>query len=221
MAYEPRGKVGQVVEAMRAEPARIWTSADVAQVMEVQQAAVTAHLDTAIKHQVIFRKLENGRCQYSVKPFPVDDIRIPQVPTGGYVPPQMIATRPGSEVPRKTLPPPADAVQNGAQNIPEIIPAAPAPAPAPTAATVACGARPGDGMVGFPPAAAPAEPKPEEADEEPAEFDCWLSMRTGQMILVGVEVDEDGRVVLTPEQVGIIRAKTAWAPLPRTEAADV
>jgi hypothetical protein len=42
-------------------------------------------------------------------------------------------------------------------------------------------------------------------EEEPAEFDAWLSARTGGMVLTGVEVDEDGAITLQPDHVDYLR----------------
>lgn len=97
MAYEPRGKVKVLVDAMRADPERVWTSPEAAKVMEVHQGALSAHLDTAVRNACIYRRLEAGRCQYALKPF---DAPPPlSVPAATWTPPRMVAPRPGSDQP--------------------------------------------------------------------------------------------------------------------------
>jgi hypothetical protein len=99
--------VKALVEQMRKQPERIWSSPEVAGVMDVVQAALTAHLDPAIRHQVIHRKLENGRCQYALKPFPVAEAPAP-TPTAAptWTAPLMVAPRDGSDQIHVNPPPP-------------------------------------------------------------------------------------------------------------------
>lgn len=71
MNYEPRGKVKNLIDAMRAAAAErpVWTSVDVAAVLQTSTASVPAFVDPSIRHGVLFRKLQNGRSQYSLQPF--------------------------------------------------------------------------------------------------------------------------------------------------------
>lgn len=83
MTYEPRGKVAVLADAMRKDPGRIWTSQEVAAVMNISQAAVSAHLDAPIRHGAIHRKLENGKCKYNLRPFveaPAPALQQPRIP---------------------------------------------------------------------------------------------------------------------------------------------
>lgn len=67
MTYQPRGKVKQLIDAMREQPEHgIWTSTEVAAQMDVSQGALTLHLNAAIKHGVLLRELVDGKCQYSL-----------------------------------------------------------------------------------------------------------------------------------------------------------
>lgn len=126
MAYEPKGKVAALADAMRSDPGRIWSSTDVAKVMEVQQGAVSAMLDAAIRNGAIYRRLDNGRCQYALRPFlpaatpaPSPAPRIPVI--GKDLKPATLTPQHGDETTRQA-PPPAPTT-----------PPAPAPEPDPVA----------------------------------------------------------------------------------------
>lgn len=47
-------------------------------------------------------------------------------------------------------------------------------------------------------------PRVRVSADEPQEFDAWYSVRTGSMRLVGVKVEPDGSVLITPEQLAIL-----------------
>lgn len=113
MSYEPRGKVRPLLDAMRASDRPVWTSLELAQVLECTPAAVPAYVDRAIQHGLLYRRLESGRTQYSLKPFPpaataaTDALR--ESTATGWRPPQMACTRPGAEQPRAPSPAPTPA----------------------------------------------------------------------------------------------------------------
>jgi hypothetical protein len=192
MSYEPRGKLKILVDAMRAEPERVWTSPEVAKLMDVQQGALTAHLDSAIRNGAIFRRMAANRCQYSARPFeaPAAPAVVEPPKPPAFVPPQMTAPRAGSDVPA-----------------PSRAPGPPRP-PAPTPAPV---------LVPAPAVQADAEVLEEEPEaEEEVEFD-YCVYRNGAMQLWGVQVNVDGSVSIAPEQLMEIRARVAWLP-PSKEA---
>ncbi len=64
-------------------------------------------------------------------------------------------------------------------------------------------------------ASIPEEGAGEEAEEETVEPDAFYSCRTGEIVLVGLEMDEDGRVTIPADLVLNIRRAVAWAPPPR------
>lgn len=114
--YTPRGKIVPFIEAVKADPDRVWTIADIAKVMELHSRKVGGSLVYAERNGVVFRAKRDGRLVYSGKPFPdgeappepkkklarrkedegwatqPDDMRIPRV-VPGWVPPQMVAPR--------------------------------------------------------------------------------------------------------------------------------
>lgn len=198
MSYEPRGKVKLLADAMAADPQRIWTSPEVANVMQVHQGALTAHLDTAVRNGAIFRKLVNGRCQYSPKPFPADaaDIVVPTFT--GFVPPKMTAPRAGSDVPHVNPP---------REPVPPAATAAPVPAPAPMPA---------------PAVIAEESAAVEEAnvEDEAVEFDFCV-YRNGTVQVWGLQANDDGSVSISPEQLAELRNPIACMPpaqaLPQSE----
>jgi hypothetical protein len=117
----------------------------------------------------------------------------PSASVNGYVPPQMIAPRAGSDVRLPSRAPgaaPASAVAAVAPVAAAPLPPAPKPAPA-------------------------ADPQPEAAvddapaagaeDPEPRAFEAWLSGVSDELVLQGVHVDEYGDVTLSPEQVAVVR----------------
>ena len=112
MAFEPRGKVAVLVEAMRAAPEKlIWSASEVATVMEVPRGNLPAYLRASIDHRMVFQKVEDGRSFYSLQPFePVTPAKL-LIPTmkkpGDWVPPVMTPPRGTTGyVPRQPLPEP-------------------------------------------------------------------------------------------------------------------
>jgi len=72
MAYEPRGKVGVLLDVMKAQPHKVvWSAAEVAATMEVQQGNLPAYLEAVIKHGLLHRLVESGKSSFSLRPFPV------------------------------------------------------------------------------------------------------------------------------------------------------
>lgn len=203
MSYEPRGKVKNVLEAMRAEPERIWTSVDVAKVLEVNSASVSAHLDTSIRHGLIYRQIVAGRVQYNTRPF-----------APAYVPPQMTAPREGSDV-RMPSRAPASTLDFGKRSTSAAtasgheLPDDTAAASAAASLSVANG---GDARVASAGCADHSEEQAQDEPEEAVEPDAYVSCRTGEIVLVGLDPDEEGRVTIPADLVMAIRRLTAWAP---------
>jgi hypothetical protein len=114
--YCPRGAIVPLIEAVRAEPERIFTVADAVKVMGVRSNKVGGSLTYALRAEVIFRGKVKGQTVYKGTPFapevkmdppPVqkktvkvaagwptsaDDPRIPQV-VPGWKPPSMVCVR--------------------------------------------------------------------------------------------------------------------------------
>lgn len=171
MAYEPRGKVAILAEAMRGGPGRIWSTKEVARLMDVKESAVGSHLDTAIRHGAIFRKLENGRCQYALRPFlpaPPPAPQEPRIPVfSDWRPAPMGASR---GEPQQLAPGPA---------------APSTPAPAPNLPTCAI---------------SQTDPKclttPKEAEPE---FNAAL-WADGDLVIYGAQENDDGSFTLNAAQ---------------------
>lgn len=108
--YVPRGRVTLLLEAFRDEPKRVWTTSEVARLIEVGHREVSAYVSYAIKAQVIHRVKRGRDVFYSLTPFrdapkpppakprkpaawnPEGDPRIPQV-VAGWRPPTMVPPR--------------------------------------------------------------------------------------------------------------------------------
>lgn len=115
---------------------------------------------------------------------------------------------------------------------------APAPTPAPTSAPAPSTAttpeidprfaaahyghdlRPGDGLVlvqvqndETPNAAGAGElEQVDEEEDEAVEPDAFYSCRSGEIILVGLEPDEEGRITIPAELVTLIKRQITWSP---------
>lgn len=61
------------------------------------------------------------------------------------------------------------------------------------------------------PEEAGGEPPPDEAEEE-TQPDAYISCRTGEIVLVGCPVDEEGRVTIPADLVQSIKRQIAWSP---------
>lgn len=118
--YEPKGKILRFLEAVKAEPQRVFTSAEVAHIMRTTIKAVSTATECAIREHMVFRAKRTGYrgLVFSGTPFadvtpaakrkhperPVitngwatdpDDPRIQKV-VPGWKPPQMVCTRSGA-----------------------------------------------------------------------------------------------------------------------------
>lgn len=49
-------------------------------------------------------------------------------------------------------------------------------------------------------------PQKPQADDKPIPFDCWLSGVSSELVLQGVQTNDEGDLVLTAEQVAAVRA---------------
>jgi hypothetical protein len=188
MAYEPRGKVGNLVQAMRAEPGRIWNSSEVATLLETAASSIPAFLDTALRHNMIFRKLENGRTQYSLTPF------APVVPPPQHARVVDPTWRPPQMVPPRGTP------------APMVAQAAPAPTPAPLPAAPSAPPEPAPVLAD----ASTPEAASAEVDEEPEV--TWTMWEDGDIDLFGLVELENGGYRLPAEALGRLRKFVAWMP---------
>lgn len=196
MSYEPRGKVGELVAAMRAPGAiPVWSSAECAAVMGIMTTNLPAYIDAAVKNGAVHRRMENGRCYFSLQPFAAEEARpatvleIPTMSVPGWKPPKMTAPR-GEAAPRVILRDP----------LPKPIPA-PVPAPAPI-------------VVAAPPSP-PAQPleteEPEPEDEEAVAFNAAL-WADGDLCLFGLVELEGGGHKVNAENVPALRKLLMGAP---------
>lgn len=187
MEYEPRGKVAILADAMRADPGRIWSTPEVAKVMDVRQTAVGTHLDTAIRHGALHRRLENGRCQYALRPFLPPPPPEPRIPVFGkdfsaeQLPPQH-----GDETAAKLVKPATSMLW----------PPAATQAPVATSAPTSESAEPLADMVLD--MKVEAQAQPDEA-LEPVEFNAAL-WADGDLVIYGAQENEDGSITLMADQ---------------------
>jgi hypothetical protein len=232
MSYEPRGKVKALIDAMRAAASErpVWTSTDVAKVLETSTNAVPAFVDPSIRHGVIFRKLENGRSQYSLKPFPPSATVAPGAPrettATGWKPPQMACTRPGAGTPA----PGArrhDTVDGLAPGAPRIYPDEPREDAFAKMAAARQERREtaGDTENGRPAEKVqerqepqPAltieldEPLDDQRQEEDAEPLTWAHWDDGDLDLFGLVELENGGYRIQAKDVARLRRMLAWLP---------
>lgn len=214
MPYEPTPKVKAVIDAMRAEPQKIWTSAEVAPILEVLRAQVPSYLETAVRNRVLFRKINrSGKLEFSAQPFPVDppatsELTVPTLST--WKPPRMEAPRAGSD---ERLPtrapgsPPAPSAAAPSAGAPVPPPAEPASAPAPEPSPAPSVAEPE-------PVAGAAGDEVEQAEEEDQVTpNAFVDIGSGDVILIGCDVDEDGRVTVPSQLVRRIVGRMAWTSL--------
>lgn len=182
MSYEPRGRVADLLTAMRAAPEKVvWPGADAAQTMGIAQANLTGYLDAVIKHKFLFRKIENGRSYFSLQPFPIETVSAPAPGPAAWQPPKMTPPR-GQQAspPREPRPEPTRA---------------PAPAPKPAPSPL--------------PEPLPEPETPVEAAEEAPLFEAclWLD---GDLVLYGMTELEDGGWLVKSEDVMRLRKRLAW-----------
>lgn len=207
MSYEPRGKVAKLMEEMRQQPDRIWTSQELAAAMDLHPKAITSYTDAAIRNGALYRKLENGRCQYSLKPFPAaplaDGVNV-SAPT--WRPPTMTPPR-GTSAPIPSLtaapspqPHRLDAALAVAAVPPQIATRPPEPAPVVADASILEGAS--------------ADVDEGEDEAQAVEPDAFVSCRTGEIVIVGIDPDEEGRITLPADLVALIKRQIAWSPAP-------
>jgi hypothetical protein len=111
MDYEPRGKVSEQIERMRADPNphRIWPGDEVGKAMGIPPSNVRAYLAAALTHKLLYRQLDNGKSFFCLKPFPTEKADEPlHIPT--FKPPAMTPPRGDHRLPPtkvENLPPAA------------------------------------------------------------------------------------------------------------------
>jgi hypothetical protein len=62
--YTPKGRVTVLLQRMRPEPERIFTSSECARIMDCKQAAVSPTLLYAVKARVVFKRHRGRSCEY-------------------------------------------------------------------------------------------------------------------------------------------------------------
>jgi hypothetical protein len=205
--YEPKGKVLPLIERVRAEPQRVFTGPEAAEIMGVALGNVKNYLSTVLSKGLVFSHSNNGRSFYRGTPFdgeaPVPDH--PRAPKFDekWTPPKMIPPRAGSDVPRIVVkpqePPPAPPAPAAPAAPPA--PRPPEPAPALADASIPQGA------------AAEIDELPAEAElVEGVEFDAcmWLD---GSMTIWGAQENTDGSITIHPDQLLQLRKRMAWGHL--------
>ena len=115
--YKPKGRMKVWLDAMQADPARVWSSEEAGAVMGVPLRQVSGYANFAVSKGVIYRGERNHRAVYSLNPFAPEeakpftgmrrvervkraeipwtshnDPRIPRV-VPGWKPPVMVAPR--------------------------------------------------------------------------------------------------------------------------------
>lgn len=218
VAYEPRGKVKDLLDAMDQTTATkpVWTVDDVAKHMEVGKSQVHAYLVAARTRGALFARLDNGVTQFSRKPF-TPPTPAPEPGTlAGWPPRGSVAPTPApteAPAPRETPKP---------TNAPTPKPT-PAPTPSPTPAATPAPTKAPEPELPIPrlaaePVAAPATQadQPVLTTEEyvrriqpdtaraPRAFNAWLSSGDA-LLLQGLELDEDGDAMLAPKHVEQLR----------------
>lgn len=228
MSYEPQGTTKPFIDAVRMEPQRVWSLAEAAQLMDVQQSRVGAWLEYAMRQKAVHRGRRNGQIVYSGTPFPPEAaFPLPAERNAQeWKPPQMIAPRAGSDVRHVNPPAPVSYAEINAKGraLTEADEIDPRFAAAHYGHDLHVGDRPGDGMVAAGPQTVVEEaaaPQPEEPPEEPTaeeeeaeEPDAWVSCRTGAIVVTGVPQEEDGSFILPADLVQSIKRQIAWSPAP-------
>lgn len=113
--YTPKGVVVPFIEAAKAEPHRIWSYPEAAELMGTIQKKVSATVATAVEAGLLFKGRRLGATVLSASPFEnvpapprnrhlhlikiadswttsMDDPRVPKV-VAGWVPPKMVCVR--------------------------------------------------------------------------------------------------------------------------------
>lgn len=70
--YQPKGRMVTMLAAMKADPERIWTTAECAKVMGCSANKVGTTLLYSLHHRVIYRDRPGRGVRYSLTPFPVE-----------------------------------------------------------------------------------------------------------------------------------------------------
>jgi cell division septation protein DedD len=219
----------------------VWTPEDAAKVMGVTRSTVPPYLVSALSHRLLFRRTGQGSYELSLKPFDGPQEKVPferftpppmsvpragsDVKLGGKPPPNLCTGCSKNEC-----------WDNGCQAAAanEKVVAAPAPAPAPTPApTQSPAPAPAPARL-RPPAPAPAPtpaptPAPEpqaparaalaavealialEEEDGAEEPDAYVSCRTGEIVLVGLQPDEQGRITIPVDLVTLIKRQIVWS----------
>lgn len=225
MTYEPRGKVRILIDAMRAAAAErpVWTSVDVAKVLEATTNAVPAFVAPSISHGALFHKLQNGRSQYSLKPFEPAATAAPvpprQTTATGWKPPQMGCTRPaaGTIAGRQVVQEPREPAGGAGADLPTCTKSQTDPkcltAAPPEAAPALADARIQRAV------SAAAEPAltieldaPLDEQQEEAEPLTWAHRDDGDLDLFGLVELENGGYRIQAKDVARLRRMLAWLP---------
>lgn len=192
MSYEPRGKVKTLLDAMGADPRRVWSSDEVAKVLGVAsfRSTLMTHTDSACRHGLLHRRLSTAGLEFRLIPF---EAAAGQSTATGWKPPQMACTRPGagSVAPvlgARFVPTLAETVKVAASaSAPQIAPVAPA-------LTIELDA-----------------PLDEQQQDEPEPL-TWSIWDDGDLDLFGLVELENGGHRIQAKDVARLRLMLAWLP---------
>jgi hypothetical protein len=227
MSYEPRGKMINLVAAVQAEPARLFKAAEVAEILCCKNfpSTIDQYVYAAVAAGVIHKRRAGDAWYYAGSPitdgaFDKAGIAPPsnwsngtrQIRTTPYSPEEVAAAQADARAPKAdpTWRPPAMTPPRGTSAPTESVEKTVQPAPAPIAtrppepAPALADASITDGV------AAEVDEQGEVAEE--AETDAYVSCRTGEIVIVGIDPDEDGRITIPADLVALIKRQIAWSP---------
>lgn len=107
MSYEPRGKMQNVLAAMREAPQVLMASDEIARLLDVMPKQVASYTMAALDHGALYSKMVRGRMFYKCVPFTQTDVDAICAQPAPWSPPRMVAPRPGSDGPAPILTKPA------------------------------------------------------------------------------------------------------------------
>lgn len=239
MSYEPRGKMINLVAAIQAEPRRFFKANEVAEILCCKNfpSTINQYVYAAVIAGVIHKRQAGGDWYYRGSPITDEDLdkagiarpanwsdgpRAIRAPA--YSPEEIAAAKADARAPK----------EDPTWKPPQMTPPRGTSAPVPSLAPTASPERPArlDAALSFVPTPiATRAPEPEpvvsdastteqagaEVDEAPAEEiepDAFVSCRTGEIVIVGIDPDEEGRITLPADLVQLIKRQIAWSPAP-------
>jgi hypothetical protein len=220
MSYEPRGKMIDLIAAVRAEPQRIFRAPEVSAILccKTFPSTIDQYLYAAAASGAVFKRQVDGAWYYAGSP--ISDLLLEKigvsvqprngtaklVPTGKRSPEEIAASLAHPLAPKmEPWSPPKMVAPRAGSDIPhrsaitqKAPPAAsPAPQPAPKDASIPNGA---------------VAEVDEHVDEEPVEFSAslWLD---GDIVIYGATETEDGGILITKDQLARLKRLIAWSAM--------